>query len=1522
MVKLLKIIGKTGAILLEWLLIFLIILSFAIRTSPVQTYFAQLATNYLSKQLNTTISIDKVSIIFIDKVELEGVLLLDQAGDTIFAAASVYTEISDYNFKNQFFKLSDTEVKNARIAIARSPEGEYNYQFIQDYFSSDKKSSKRPTILFENIEVFDTQFSYDDNRKERKDYGVDYFHIYTANIHTIVKDFLIEGREYSGKIVTLQCDEKSGFKLNDLQTGVYVDSSGVYLDNILIQSPGSRVASRQFNMLASGFTDFREFVDSVKFDAIIDESSVALTEGSLFAPILKGMNDTIVLSTKMKKKAINLRLSDFNLRIKDKTAIRGTFNIPDYRKFDKGFFHEKIDYAYIDVDELKNIRMPDASGIEYLEMNERVERLRFFDIKNARLDGFYSQFVVASNKIRTGLGDIYMDNGIMFTENSKNGSLLFEESSAGDYDVKISEFQLGKFLADPNLGQIDGVFFLSGEAYSISDIRFHSIKGNVNRIDYLDYPYHGVEILEGRIEDDVFYGKIDVRDDNLEMTYDGMVDYRNELHLLFGVEIKRAALDKLKFTSAQRELSSNFTIDLRGRNPNDFRGSIHMSQFKLVQGTKFVEIPSMELNILRSPEMDEFFLTSDLASGYLKGKMDINYIMEDLQIEFSRVFPALFEGGIQERNPKKMDHFDFHFEVKNADDFMFIVYPDAKIAPNTTVDGHFYAENYDLSFQLVSGKVEYNGIKFKTINLDQTINRNQIYTNYTIDQLTFGDTLDFNNVLLKTMGNDNKLNSELSWEYKPVQQSLIAWETNVNSPENIDITLDPSSFYLLDKKWDIIHASNLTIRGDTIEVGKFDLTRNEQLIHLEGLLSSNPVDHLNFDIREFKLEEISSFISSVPLEGTLNSWGYIANPYRGLQFSGSADILQFKTKGQLVGDINLKAEWVPANQSIAVQGDLMYKGNQTFDFIGDYYINRKKDNLDFDLFFEYTDIQFTNAFMDEDVLSEIHGLLNGTIKVTGSLDEPILNGGINLLGGSVKTELLGTHFGVEGMITADQDGFYINGIPVYDEDGNAGLLIGSIYHDNFQNFNFDLMFDLEDDALNKDPNKPWLVQPLDKFLILNSQYKPGDIYYGTGYGRGFVDIFGYTDNLEITVDLETRKGTKINIPMYGVGDIDEEDFIVFIDKDTTIEINNPKLDFTGVDLNLHFRVTKDAELKIIFDENLGDEITAHGKGDIDIALNNIGDVTMKGVYTVNDGVYNFAMGIIKEKFYIKEGGSISWTGDPYDAILNLRTYYKVNANIAAATNTQFASSSAAHEDIFCYLDITESIYKPTIKFDLEAPNAKEEAKSVITRIKSDPDELNRQFFSLILWKRFQPLSGGAYASGNTAFDLVTNQINAVLSTISDDYKMNVNMNSDNLTGDNTYEFGVTKGFLNDRLILSGSFGVENRKNVEAGQESSIIGDINLEYLLNESGTFRVNIFNASNDKSIIQSEDQGSFTQGAGLYYKEDFHTIKDFKAIQYFLDIFRKKGKKRYPIKRKRKQTPVPKEVLKQNGILPEETN
>ena len=99
--------------------------------------------------------------------------------------------------------------------------------------------------------------------------------------------------------------------------------------------------------------------------------------------------------------------------------------------------------------------------------------------------------------------------------------------------------------------------------------------------------------------------------------------------------------------------------------------------------------------------------------------------------------------------------------------------------------------------------------------------------------------------------------------------------------------------------------------------------------------------------------------------------------------------------------------------------------------------------------------------MDPDVVSEIRGFLDGKLTLTGTPNLPLLEGSVDLQGGSAYIDILGVHFGLNGPIEVDEYGFYINGIPIFDEEANAGLLVGSVFHDNFTNFNFDLQFDLE-----------------------------------------------------------------------------------------------------------------------------------------------------------------------------------------------------------------------------------------------------------------------------------------------------------------------------------------------------------------------------------------------------------------------------------------------------------------------------
>ena len=78
---------------------------------------------------------------------------------------------------------------------------------------------------------------------------------------------------------------------------------------------------------------------------------------------------------------------------------------------------------------------------------------------------------------------------------------------------------------------------------------------------------------------------------------------------------------------------------------------------------------------------------------------------------------------------------------------------------------------------------------------------------------------------------------------------------------------------------------------------------------------------------------------------------------------------------------------------------------------------------------------------------------------------------------------------------------------------------------------------------------------------------------------------------------------------------------------------------------------------------------------------------------------------------------------------------------------------------------------------------------------------------------------------------------------------------------------MSKELFNSRLNIDGNFGVRNNSSA-----NNIIGDVNIDYKITNDGKFRVKAFNQSNDYTALLN--QSPFTQGLGIYYKEDFESF------------------------------------------------
>ncbi len=1509
MAKVLKILGRIFGIAVEWILLSVMLLAFIVRFPSVQSYFARQATSYLSSELNTTVKLDQLEIVFLNKIALKGLMIKDLKNDTLVSMDELLVTIDQLKIAKNEFVLGQLALKKGKINIQRDKKtGAYNYAFLEDYFaSSDKTTSKSKPIKLDlkRVSLSDFHIKYDDNRFFTLPYGVDYDHLELKKVDLIASQFKIRGNDVAFNIDKLRFKERAGIDVKHLSAHVSIFSKGLHLRNLKVKTAKTNIHFPKFNFDFKDWDAFNSFDDEVVFDAYLAPSIVHLTDISFFAPELKGMSDRVALSGKVSERLRNLTLTDLNVRFGRSSYLKGNLILPDFRLGDQGKLNEFIRSAYISVQDLASLKMPE--GVSPIDLGSTVDLLNFAKIQNLQINGNLSRIQIKLKEAQTAIGTVALKSPMRLAFQAEGVAL-----SPVQPDSTFIQFQsldVAKLADVSDFGLANGYvrfdgFFANDGAYTLKNM-----SADLSRLDYLGYSYSTIHLTDGQIIDEQLTSTLSIKDPHLDLDYSGKISLNEIPFYQIDLKVNASDLTNLHLTTSEdAHLATKLNATISGASLKELNGSMNSNFLNYQEAGKVVGLDYVRVDFDRQKNSDYINIESSLLNARVQGKIDYNTVVGDFLQNLAQVFPSMAVTRNLRETENSHTNFTYQFEVNQANDLLSIFVPGLKVANGTSLRGSFKSKEDELVAKLLSSEIQFDEVKMQNINMNQTITNSGINGDLFVSTLSYGDSLTFSGLEFLNEGKDGVLSSSLMWDKESNDFSSIKWTTTILGDDQVNFVLEPSFFSVNGYKWEIENQSDITLANNDLSVNEFRLSRGSQLIKMEGCLTKNDRDKLHFQVSQLKLDELSRmFGMEQQFAGSFSGWGDISNPYTNFNFSCDARVENLFIDGEEVGTVSVLTDWNEKRESIFMQGELKYKGLRTFDFNGLYAV--KKNALDLKLQFDQTDIKFVNAFMDPEVVKDIQGKVNGSIQVKGSPDKPELSGKLRLLNGGAQVELLGVKYRTEGMIDVKEESFEMTNIPLYDEAGNVAYIIGTINHNNFSNWNFDLQFNMEDDIRKINPLTKRNAA-IEQFMVLNTKYKEGDIYYGKAFARGIVNISGTESNLEVFVDLETKKNTEIVFPMYGVSEIEqEEDFIHFINKTDVQEQLERKLDFSGIDLDLNFKITQDAQMKLIFNEQIGDEIIARGDGKMNIKLDQLDQLTMIGKYSIATGSkYNFAMGSIKQLFMIESGSVIEWTGDPYDALIDVNTVATKKASILELS-PELADRSLVNQDIYCYLKLSDKLLSPQISFDIKAPRAPETGRALIDRVLADSDEKNRQFFSLLLVSKFQPLKGNISAGGSAALDLIESQINAALSNLSENYKLNLDVGSDASQGETSVAIGMNKGILNDRLVISGSFGVENRSSTSdvSGAKSvqnSVIGDVSLEYKIKDN--FRVRAFNQSNNATVKQNA--GPFTQGIGISYREEFNHWDDLQFIQKTLRLLNGKNSDKLPAdKRKRQAVTVP---------------
>lgn len=159
---------------------------------------------------------------------------------------------------------------------------------------------------------------------------------------------------------------------------------------------------------------------------------------------------------------------------------------------------------------------------------------------------------------------------------------------------------------------------------------------------------------------------------------------------------------------------------------------------------------------------------------------------------------------------------------------------------------------------------------------------------------------------------------------------------------------------------------------------------------------------------------------------------------------------------------------------------------------------------------------------------------------------------------------------------------------------------------------------------------------------------------------------------------------------------------------------------------------------------------------------------------------------------------------------------------------------------------------------------------------------------------------------SVASSTISSQLSSMLGQLSDNWNIAPNFRSDRGDfSDVEVDVALSSHLLNNRLLLNGNFGYRDK----SLNNNSFIGDFDIEYLLNRSGSIRLKAYNRYNDQNFYVKS--ALTTQGVGVVFKRDFDDIFSF------LRPWLRKRKKSQPAVEPVDSTVTPDRAADGDGLL-----
>ncbi len=1284
---------------------------------------------------------------------------------------ALYLTPDHFDFEHSHFVFQTLVVDSAHVEVERFTPlaGEkFDLPGIED----EEPSIPMPilfrpgfTAQMDFFELRNSAFSSVDHIQSERSEGYKPFFLDSINIE--LGDLKLDTTSIVGQPKHISFNHPTGLKLLDLRAKDFFFSDKQLkltdLELITEESYINETLVLDYNDLS----DFDDFINKVALDAHFINAEVMLKELMYLIPDLrdnpffnKNRDRKFIMSGQFKGPVNQLRGEGISIDIPDDFHLTGSFRSSNLTVPGEEHLNVEVESLRTGMGRLKNI-IPDFTVPEGLA---KFEELDF----SGRFDGKFNNFE-AGGHLFTNLGNFITD----FELNIEEGIELARYSGT----LGVENFNLREWTGNDDFDQVNFYAEIEDGMGLTKESVNAQLMAEVNSFSFRGYEYDALQ-MDGFVSSRLFDGFFSIQDENLDFQLIGTVFYgSDDPYVNAEIRVNEFNTLALQLTDKHYGMSGYARVNATGLDIDFPEGNLKLEDWQInYSDSIYTHLDSLTLiaevgdNLKKRLQIDSEIFSAEISGSYYLNQL--GDVFKDFVLRNYGYAHLLFEDTIV--TPYSETEFEFDLAIKNTKSFTSFLIPGLDTIKEARIHGEINTIDEEHRIEFSFPTVHYGNNSLEDL---------YIYTQFD-DQ--WGNTLiNAGKIQAGALAVTNPSSFFIDFSYDTINFSI----STTDYSDLVDQVYIEGKTYPYDNHWGINFArSRLTVFGEDwevmenneVQIGKqFFRTNNLKLESDEKSISIQSINDrgISLNLVGLDIEFLNEFINDhrYELSGDLNLDLWVANLFEfdalhgellvdnfffqdidyGLFFAESS----LKT-GSGILEFNLKTDH--PDRHLAGDG-LIYVDAGKIPHGGNV-LDSRLEIRDFPMMM-YQKIIETG-------ITNTVGTFNGDLRVFAEdWSDVKMDGQASIYNTATTVDLLGTRYFIDEQdVKITERKIDFTGVVFQDELGNAATITNGFNHHLFGDMSMNLSI------------------TSNRILAMNTDREDSNLYYGRIVGQLEAFFVGSFQRPDIRVNAVNGPGTRLYVLVNEFVETGDIDFVSF-EEDQTTQTRDFFSEVTGVNFLLDITANEDAEVHIIFNEQTGDILRGRGNGALQVSLTRNGEFNIFGDYEISQGKYLFAntLGLlpINKPFDVLRGGSIQWTGDPLNAIIDIQATY---SGLSAAPYNfveDYIQSSAEGQDeniiaeanqatpVDLTLLLTGFLINPEINFSIDFPNLTGQLKNLADRkildLEENPDEMNRQVFALIVIGGFLPstldYSTSVATIANTFNEWISNQLSVYLTDL-------------------------------------------------------------------------------------------------------------------------------------------------------------